>query len=289
MTQDKCPLCGCTKHQFVFSQRNHNLLVCDDCEMLFISPYPSDESIYETVTDYEYEDLGILDCRRHYESSKRYYQRYFPMIAQECEQATSLLDVGCGTGRLLELFKGRAGVKRVGIELNAERAKFARNKAACEVYETPIQSFHSPASFDVITLMNVLSHVPDLDGFFSAVHALLSDQGKVILKVGEISREVKKSAVYDWQIPDHLQFLGLNTMPVLAQKFGFKITRHDRVPLADEMFSSSRWRSPGRSGVRNAIKSVVASAPGMLTFLKLIYRSRHGDSVYSSFIVLSRT
>ena len=124
--------------------------------------------------------------RRHYQSNIRYYERFFPLVSQECEGASSLLDVGYGTGRLLELCGRLPGLDRVGIELNRDRAQFAREKAQCEIVEVPIQAFQPGRSFDVITLMNLFSHVPDLDGFFAAVKGLLSDQGKVILKVGEL-------------------------------------------------------------------------------------------------------
>ncbi|MEM8680964.1 MAG: class I SAM-dependent methyltransferase, partial [Planctomycetota bacterium] len=244
--------------------------------MLYISPYPQTEEIYETVAEYEYEELGILDSERHYQSNIRYYERFFPMVSQECTGAESLLDVGCGTGRLLELCGQLPGLRRVGIELNKDRAQFARQKAGCEIVEQPIQSYRPEHTFDVITLMNLFSHVPDLAGFFAAVRGLLSEHGKVILKVGELARDIKKSAVYDWQIPDHLQFLGLKTMDVLAGKFNFKITRHDREPLSAEMFSTWRWRVPGRSRARNLVKSTVAATPGALPLLRQLYRMQHG-------------
>ncbi|UCH95916.1 MAG: class I SAM-dependent methyltransferase, partial [Candidatus Aminicenantes bacterium] len=202
----------------------------------------------------------------------------------------SVLDIGCGTGRLLELLGQKGNLLRVGIELNIERASFARKTAQCDIYQIPVEKFirHQNREFDIITLMNVLSHIPSFDRLFDAIHSLLADHGKLILKVGECTRNVKKDAYHDWGIPDHLHFLGMNTLAFICREYGFKILRHERLPLSEELFSKDRWETPGRSPIRNIIKQVVAATPLALPLLKKIYDLRSGQAVYSSFVVLTQ-
>lgn len=287
-SKSACPLCGCSEQQYIFSERDHNLIQCESCDLFFIDPYPEQDAVYETVSDYEYDDLEILDCSQHYDASIRYHDFLYPMLRPEFTDAKSVLDVGCGTGRLLEMLGEFTAMRRVGIELNQGRARFTREKANCEVLEVPVEKMEAGEPFDVIALMNIMSHVPNVVGFIDSLKPLLSGQGRVVIKIGEMDSSVKKGAVYDWQIPDHLQFFGLRTIETIANKTGFEVVRHERMPLKQEMFSKWRWMAPGRNATRNVIKKAIAHIPFALPLLRKIYEIKHGDAVYSSLIVLKK-
>jgi SAM-dependent methyltransferase len=282
-----CPLCGSRDGKALFSQRGYKLISCPICELFFIQPYPQDfDRHHEIVSDYGYEDLEILDTGRHYEDEVVFYDKYFGAIDQECKGATSVLDVGCGCGHLLEKVGLRTTLYRVGIELNRRRAEMARKVAQCEIFEVPIEKFSSTRRFDVITLMNVLSHVPSINHLFIKVRSLLTEQGKVILKVGEMRRNVLKSAAFDWGIPDHLHFLGLGTLEYLCEKYGFWIETRERIIFSEELFAPYAWKMKGRSAGRNAIKRGVVRVPFALPFLARCYEFIHQKSIFSSFVVL---
>ena len=170
---DSCPLCGGQRNEFRFHDAGVDVVACMECDLLFISPYPTcSEDVYETVADYDYEDLAILSAERHYEASKRLYDESFPRLIREFEGVQSVLDVGCGTGHLLERI-GKLDVPvRVGLELNRDRAAFARRVANCEIYEEPLEVFAPSRQFDVVLMMDLIAHVPNLRSF---CNQLLSD------------------------------------------------------------------------------------------------------------------
>lgn len=281
-----CPLCGHNDYEKYFSERNYNLLACSKCELFFIDPY-----IYDTfnkVTTYDYKDLTILDSIRHYNASKKYFTaKYMAYIQKECEGATSFLDVGCGTGALLQLLHDvRPDLRRAGVELNIERAKFAQRIASCPIYQIPIEKLSIDEKFDVIAMINVLSHIPSFDQLFASLRNLMTHNGKLILKVSEMTKDVKRDAMFDWGIPDHLHFLGMNTIKFICDKYSFKIVRHIRQPLSVDLFARWRWLLPGRSRIRNAVKYAVALTPLALTILRKNYERKHKKTIYSSFIVI---
>lgn len=286
MDNAQCPLCGSRQHRFAFSERGYDVRQCEQCELFYIHPYPNDQDQFQVVAEYNYDGLEIVSTERHYRSSGLFYAQYLPLIQREIVGARAVLDVGCGTGHLLELLRSDPQLIRVGLELNAERAAFARRKAGCTIHQTPIEAFQSENKFDGIFLMNLLSHVPRIDGLFWAVRRLLSDRGRVILKVGEMTSDVKKHAVHDWDIPDHLHFLGMRTMDVICQRFGFRTVTHLRRPLSSELFAPSTWRAQGRSNWRNAVKRVVLATPGALPVLAKLYDAVHQQSFFTSFISL---
>ena len=287
VTTAGCPLCGSQKHAPLFRQNGYTLVQCEACDLSFIHPYPKNvKQHHEAVAEYDYAGMEVLHCARQYANERLFYDRYFEQIRRECAGASAILDVGCGCGHLLERFAEYPQLERVGIELNRERARFARRVAGCEVLEVPIEEFESARHFDVVTLINVLSHLPNIGQLFDRLRCLLTERGKAILKTGEVKRDVKRGAIFDWEFPDHLQFLGWRTMEHVSARYGLRIEKHLRVPLSSERFARSTWSMRGRSGLRNIMKREIARLPFALPLLERFYKTIHNDSISSSFIVL---
>jgi SAM-dependent methyltransferase len=71
-----------------------------------------------------------------------------------------VLDAGCGSGRTLQELVHYGEVS--GIELNAEAAELARSRGHGEVQIGRLEDLPWPdASFDLITCLDVVEHVPD--------------------------------------------------------------------------------------------------------------------------------
>jgi SAM-dependent methyltransferase len=282
-----CPLCGSANNNLAFRDDGCALRVCDNCELFFVDPYPSSAWQHQQVSSGRHAEIEILDCARRHEGERLYYERHFVSIAEECADATSLLDVGCGTGHLLERFAGRPGLYRAGIELNPEAAEFAERVAGCEICRVPLEEFRGARTFDVITLINVFSHIPSFGPMFRSLRSLLAPGGKLILRTSEMSRNVSRWNQMHWGIPDDLHFLGLRTLEFICARYGFAIERRIRTPFEHELFRVSRWQQMGRSQLQNAVKKTAIRLPGALRGIRKLYTSCLGQRLFVSFIVLT--
>jgi SAM-dependent methyltransferase len=283
-----CPLCESTENQYKFLENGYSLLQCNNCELLFIDPYPyRQEDRHLIVQDYTFDDLTISAPKEQYLAEVEFYNEYFEQIANMINGARTLLDVGCGTGRLLELMK-KKGVECAGVELNEERALVARSRSRCQIYQVPVEKLHSDKKYDAITLINVLSHIPSLPQLFQSINQLLNENGKVVLVVGEMRCDVEQGDVLGWSIPDHLHFLGMNTIRYISMRFGYNILVHVRKPYSTQLFSKFRFKAPARNLTRTIIKRIIFYTPFAIRFLKHRYDKKSGGRVFTSVVVLEK-
>jgi SAM-dependent methyltransferase len=234
--------------------------------------------------EYEYTELEVADVESHHRAEVAFYRDYWSRIRNEIPTNGSILDVGCGAGELLRLCQAN-GYEGTGLELNSARLARAR-QSGCKVYDTPIEEFSPECRYDVITLINVLSHIPSFQKLFDAARRLLKPNGKLIFKLGELNPTVRRTDIPDWGIPDHLHFCGLGTIDYVCRKFQFSKSSHDRVPLAEQWLSPMRLRMPGRSRFRDILKLGVLYTPGARHLIRRIVAGRHGDRVFTSWVVL---
>ena len=97
----------------------------------------------------------------------------------------TVLDVGCGGGILSEGMDGR-GAHVTGIDLAEKSLKVARlhlleSGAQVDYQNIPVESLATerPASFDVVTCMEMLEHVPDPQSIVRACAELVKPGGWV--------------------------------------------------------------------------------------------------------------
>lgn len=284
-----CPLCESKDNQKRFVENGYSVLRCIHCGLFFIEPYPISPEVRHTVVqDYTFDDITIAGTKEQYAAEVEYYRESFDSIAKHCWGAKSLLDIGCGTGRLLELLRG-PGLICEGVELNAERAAVAHLTSGCTIYQVPVERLQTDKKYDIITMVNVLSHIPSLPQLFEALNRLLSEKGKLILVAGEMRDDVERGDVLGWYIPDHLHFLGFATIQYICAKFGYRILDHQRISYSAHLFSKARFKAPGRSRTRNAIKQAILWTPFALRFLRWRYDIQRSGRVMTSLIVLSKT
>ena len=281
-----CPLCGRQESDHAFFKKGYDLRCCRSCELFYIYPYPGVDEKHGHVSGYEYKEIEVLDVTRSYAEAK-HGDVFLEDVLGDCSQARSVLDVGCGTGYLLERLGVYPHLRRVGIELNHERAEFARKVAGCKIFEIPVESFDTHDKFDVITLINVFSHIPSLDSLLTGLRGLLSSNGKLIIRTSEMRRGVNRWAQFSWGIPDDIHFLGMGTLDYIRKRYNFCVDQHVMLPFAQKAFQANRWKAKGRSTAMNLLKQVVVYMPFAMPLLRRTYKLIAGDKFYLSYIVLT--
>jgi SAM-dependent methyltransferase len=143
-----------------------------------------------------------------------------------------ILDVGCGTGRLLSLLRNGGFPLARGIDQSPAAAQIARTKYGVDVIEGSIFDY-SGERFDCITVCHVLEHIVDVGTFIGRLRHLLNTNGVLYLEVPDahqFGRFVDPSHGDEWIYirdlfthftPEHVNFFSTVSLRNLMTRAGF--------------------------------------------------------------------
>lgn len=138
----------------------------------------------------------------------------------------TLLDVGCGDGEFLAMMRGR-GWKVRGVEPDPAAVEVAHERYGLDVSVGTLEDAALPAaSFDGISLTQVIEHVPDPIALLTECRRVLRAGGRLIVETPNTESWGHQRFKASWrglETPRHLFLFSLASLRACAQKAGLKI------------------------------------------------------------------
>ena len=220
-----CPLCSGTELRHLVAVEPYSIAVCQGCGVGLTLPFPEPEQIAAVNAEiYQVEQrINIyLDLRNHLE---RRYRRQLRRIVRS-KPSGKLLDVGCSIG----LFVNQAnlmGFRAEGVELNSACAAYGARTFGVTIHASlPEPAFSAEDAYDVVTLFDVLEHVPDPHRFLVEIRRLLKPDGLLVVQTPNLDSLMAALLRGKWgwlSPPDHLYHFSATSLPPLVGKAGFRI------------------------------------------------------------------
>ncbi len=153
---------------------------CRNCQLIYVNPIEKASKINE-----DYFQMASIDASIIRESRLSATESQLGLV-KRYKNGTRLLDIGCGEGFFLSN-ASRAGYITKGIELSQDAAAYARREFGLDVEAKPFEELCFPEDyFDVITLWQVLEHVPYPCMILEEVHRILKPGGLLAMSTPDI-------------------------------------------------------------------------------------------------------
>jgi 2-polyprenyl-3-methyl-5-hydroxy-6-metoxy-1,4-benzoquinol methylase len=233
-----CPNCGCDDFTVIFDSNmgeadlqkgiktvymlwggTHGRHVkCKNCHLIYVNPIEKASKI-----NGDYSKMGNPDAPIIRESRLRAAKSQLGLI-KNYKNGTTLLDVGCGEGFFL-FNASKAGYTSKGIDISQDAAEYARREFGLNVEAKPFKELQFPENyFDVVTLWQVLEHVPYPLMVLKEVHRILKPGGLLATSTPDIEGIMAKIFRRKWW---NLRRLHINqftakTLADMLNRAGFK-------------------------------------------------------------------
>lgn len=268
-----CPCCGNAAHAPWAEELGFHAVRCRGCALIYVNPRPALDSISEAVRTGTHADvaggLNVKSRRNEYKVAR--YRKILGRLFEDAwrrGQPLSWVDVGAGYGEVVEAVGtlAPAGSNVEGREPMEHKAAAARARGLPVVhgYLTPDHD-----KVDVVSVVDVFSHIPDFASFLELIRAVLKPGGEVFIETGNLA-DLGTRAEFPGELglPDHLVFAGEAQLRAFLERAGFEIVRLEGEAIDD-------WTNLAKNLVKKLLgRPVLLARPFTSRYRQLLVRAR---------------
>jgi 2-polyprenyl-3-methyl-5-hydroxy-6-metoxy-1,4-benzoquinol methylase len=241
-----CPACRETTHAPLYRANGCDIWQCRSCGLGRAESTGFDPQTYYTGDYFSgHRRDGYSDYRAAEPVLRREFARSVELI-HACCRAGRLLDLGCAYGFFLK--EAERYFEVAGIELADEAAEYCRrsglNVLSGVADDTTMARI---GEVDVITLFDVIEHLPQPHETLALCHRYLRPGGVIVITTGDFASPLARLAGARWRLmtpPQHLWFFTPESMRRIAAALGLSLERCDHpaklVPLSLILFQVRR-------------------------------------------------
>ena len=175
-----CPVCQTPDTWLRYTLREKRVFWCRSCHLHFVDPFPDatglQSSYDDAVSEFQRKYFGSFQDLR-----SKSFVRGLETLSR-LNRKGNLLDVGPGLGFFLDEAR-RKGWQGEGLELSEKMAEHARRTLQLPIQMGTLESAPlKTGQYEVVTLWDVLEHLPDPKGALLKIHALLLPKGLVVIR-----------------------------------------------------------------------------------------------------------
>lgn len=239
MGKHQCIVCASGEATTFLRQDQFAVLACVGCGLRYLEPQPTPEELTALYGEAYFArqhpgQPGYDQYLEETDNHRRTFEHRLGLLPAPPGDGT-VLDVGAATGLFVERARAR-GWNATGIEPSAWAAAHARNVHGQPVVTGMLADQQLPAgSVDMVTLWEVIEHVPDPAKELREIHRVLRPGGTLALSTPDAGSLVARLLGRKWpgwrKIPEHLFHFDRRSLARLLTTVGFEVQAMHYVPL----------------------------------------------------------
>lgn len=223
-----CIVCRNSHAIVIFDEFGTDILRCTNCRHVFSS--------YNAKQDYNaYFGHEAADSKTHFwwdDAHKSMYNDFCRRFIRD--RGGTLLDVGCGLGYFVKRVSEFPSWQIFGYEISPQAVDFARQQLGLQnVFCGRVEeSDFKKHSCDIITLWDVIEHIPNPDPLLSHLSSLLKNDGVLFMHTPNIAFQLPKArlkkflrgmrpGIHYLEAKDHVNIYSMKTIRTVLSRNGF--------------------------------------------------------------------
>lgn len=216
-----CPVCHTTDALTIHTQQFANgqsqlVKRCHNCGMIY-----ADSSLTQAAYDTTYREhskyvaMGTAalpeDITRHRETMRELHE-YLTL-------SSSILDIGCATGQLLQVFKDVGFTNLTGYDPSPQCREAAR-KRGIQTVDTAFVGH-----YDCVILSHVLEHIYDVRQAMANIVAMMTSTSVLYIEVPDAARYDTSSGPFQEFNTEHVNHFTWQTLVELGRRWGLSVLK----------------------------------------------------------------
>jgi 2-polyprenyl-3-methyl-5-hydroxy-6-metoxy-1,4-benzoquinol methylase len=163
---------------------------CQNCGLVYVSPRPDPTELYALYGESYFRNdesgtVGYTDYLRDEANIRKTFTRRLQRL-ERFAQPGRLLDIGCATGFFLSQAHSR-GWQVQGLDISSFAIQYTLERFGFDAQcGSLLETAYVPNTYDLITLWDVIEHVPDPKAYVARVAELLKPGGVFALATPDI-------------------------------------------------------------------------------------------------------
>jgi 2-polyprenyl-3-methyl-5-hydroxy-6-metoxy-1,4-benzoquinol methylase len=232
----RCQLCGSTERSTKFTDGGFRVLTCAACGLVYVTPRLQGQALLDVYDEGYWKSAnpkqrGYADYAREADLYLRTFERRMQLVSRHLPANARVLDVGCAAGYFLRTAQ-RHGHDVHGVEMSAAiageavRALGEQRVHVGTLDDAIAAKGHAPRSFDLVTLWDVVEHVPEPQPLLRTIHGLLKPGGRLLLETQNVASRWARLLGRRWhhyKHDEHLYHFDPRTIRRLLDDCGFEV------------------------------------------------------------------
>jgi SAM-dependent methyltransferase len=233
-SSEDCILCNGRHTKRVLVKGSWSIVKCEGCGLVSVSGHHAigkaklkdlyDKNYFTGETYNNYID--------EYVERARLFNSKFSLLKRHLPRLGRLLDVGAATGFFLDVAR-RNGYEVFGIEISEFASAYAREHLNLNVITGQIENARFPSEyFDIITMWDVLEHLPNPVQALQHARRLLKPSGILVIETLDVNCLNARILRGRWPLytpPLHLFYFSKTTLGLILSRTGFRMS--DVIPI----------------------------------------------------------
>lgn len=231
---NQCLICGSRSIGLLFTDCRGNDIARCECGFQFMNPQYTDDYLKEYYSQYgDFTDDGL---NKWAEPLLYGHDFYFQLIEKFIQPPGRMLDIGSGTGFLLQAAQKR-NWSTEGYDVDPQLTERVSQKLGIKIFSGDFFKAGIPdSSYDLITMHQVLEHVKQPVDYLKKIKQLLKPQGYFFIAVPNIAsssnrwkffleslglRKKRRGVYYDSN--HHLSYFNPKVLRSALESHGFEV------------------------------------------------------------------